>query len=618
MNTFYRWCCLWAALIASNGIYAQDFILEKVNQEINTSQYDEISPSVSRDGNTLFFTRVGHPVFEKSLYEEGHNLASIYTDDQFNEHLKKLFSMIAGEQIHDPVSSGFNQDIWIAHSVLGEFDQVRHPGFPINSALPNSICSLTPLANQAIVINQFSVEGGMQKGFSRVRQAKDGNWSFPEPVDINNYHNSGPDVNMTMSSDGKILILAMEREDSYGSSDLYVCFKVGDNHWTEPQNLGPYVNTPYRETTPFISEDMQTIYYSSDRGNNSRGGSDIFVQSRTDDSWRKWTTPKRFRYPINSKSNDSHPCFNDATGYLYFTSNRDGSSDIFRIQIEEPKPLGTTIHGVVLNKATNRPMAANVVSYSTVNPDESSFFASEDGNFKLVIPAGEEYIVEAKKEGFEGRPELLYFGEEESKKKKINIVIYLEEENIEEAMASVNKIEPQMVSLQPKLRKLPAPKVVEQRPQAEAARSLKVSLYEEETAKLSVGAKIEMESIYFSRSQAYVLSKSYSALDRLARFLRKHDNIRIKISGHTDNVGDENALLKLSEERAHAIKDYLVHKRNIKPSRIEALGLGAHQPLNDNSNERYRQQNRRVEIEIIEINEGSWGAKTTDFLHKED
>lgn len=624
MNSLYNWCGLWAFLFFANGIQAQDFILEKLNDGINTREYNEISPSVSRDGNTLFFTRVGYPIFQKALFEEGHNLASIFTEDQYDDYLQELFSAIAGKHVVDPVASGFNQDIWIAHSVHNEFDQIRHPEYPLNNALPNSICSLTPLANQAIVINQFSNVGGMQKGFSRVRQAKDGSWSFPEAVNINNYHNSGPDVNMTMSSDGKILILAMEREDSYGSSDLYVSFRVGENEWTEPQNLGPYVNTPYRETTPFLSEDMRTIYYASDRGNNSKGGSDIFVQSRTDDSWRKWTTPKRFRYPINSKGNDSHPCFNEATGYLYFTSNRKGSSDIYRIQIENPKPIGVTVQGIVINRSTNRPIDASVISYANKNQSESSFFDSKDGNFRIVVPYNTEYTIEAKKEGFEAKPASLYFDSKDANQNIENIVIYLNSDEVieefKEPIASITPLRTQINSVQPKLRKLPSASPIniltKENIQVEDAKPLNVSLYEEESAKLTVGAKVEMEPIYFARSNAYVLSKSYSALDRLAKFLRRHDNIRIKISGHTDNIGEQEALIKLSNERAAAVKGYLIRKKNINPNRIEVIGYGSRYSLNDNSNERLRQENRRVEIEIIEINAGSWGARS-EHMNKE-
>src|SRR5690606_25137306 len=158
----------------------------------------------------------------------------------------------------NPESSGFNQDIWIAESVISEFDKVIHPAYPLNNALPNSVCAITPSNNELVVINQFEKEGGMKKGFSIVRQYADGTWSFPEPIDIENYHNTNPDVSMTISSDGSIMILAMEREDSYGMTDLYISFKKDTKTWSTPKNLGPQVNSASREVTPFISDDNKT------------------------------------------------------------------------------------------------------------------------------------------------------------------------------------------------------------------------------------------------------------------------------------------------------------------------------------------------------------------------
>ncbi|MEM6967344.1 MAG: OmpA family protein, partial [Bacteroidota bacterium] len=78
--------------------------------------------------------------------------------------------------------------------------------------------------------------------------------------------------------------------------------------------------------------------------------------------------------------------------------------------------------------------------------------------------------------------------------------------------------------------------------------------------------------------------------------------VSIRIEGYTDNQGDKLALQKLSEDRANAIKEYLVYKKFIQPLRIEAVGMGDKQPINENRTEAQRAKNRRVEAIITKIN----------------
>jgi len=119
--------------------------------------------------------------------------------------------------------------------------------------------------------------------------------------------------------------------------------------------------------------------------------------------------------------------------------------------------------------------------------------------------------------------------------------------------------------------------------------------------KPEVGKKIDLKPIYFMQSKAVVRKDSYQEIDRLAYYLKQHPGIYIKVSGHTDNQGEKTSLLKLSEERAKAIKDYLVYKQYINPLRIETVGYGGDQPINDNSSDRLRKKNRRVEVEVTSL-----------------
>lgn len=524
---------------------AQVFQVEPLNSGINSDKYDEISPVLSLDGKTLFFTRVAYPKYDKTLKVNGSDISLSLNQDQYERQLGQIFSEIAGRKVSDPIDSPFNQDIWIAESIFSEFEKISHPDYPLNNALPNSVSAITPSGNELVVINKFSQYGGLQKGFSVARRKASRDWTFPEPIEIENYDNFNSDVNLAMSADGNTIVLSMQGKDSHGDNDLYVCFKVGTNKWSEPKNLGPKVNSAYRETTPFLSEDGKRIFFSSNR-RGSIGGNDIFYIVREGESWEEWSLPYRFVEPINSDGDDSQPYFNSATGYLYFTSNRNGSMDIFRAELMPPNPVHITIKGRVINAQTNE-MLSSKVYFSVVGEEHiESIYVSDDGKFELSIPKGKEFRFLPEKSGFEGKEDTLSFRSDYVYYKPHHLDLYL--------------------------------------------------------TPMEVNAKIELKPIFFEQSKAVVLEESYTALDELAEFLKENWTVSIRIEGHTDNQGDKLALQKLSEDRANAIKHYLVYKKFIQPLRIDAVGMGDKRPINGNRTEAQRAKNRRVEAVITKIN----------------
>ena len=279
-----------------------------------------------------------------------------------------------------------------------EFQQLTHPGPPLNNALPNSICALTPEENSFVVLNQFLPGGGMDSGFSIIQKVGN-SWEFPKGINIENYYTKGKDVNVTMSADGEVLILSLQRIDSYGKNDLYVSFKDGVGGWTEPMNLGPQLNSVASEDTPTISGDKKTIYFSSNRSN-TMGGRDIFRATRNSNNWTDWTIPRRFIAPINSPKDESQPYFNDATGFLYFSSKREGSADIFRVKIASPKKEEVLVKGKIVNADTRQLMPAKVLYGSTELDYYLRYFKSKDGYFEFRIPKGDSFKLTAEKSDF--------------------------------------------------------------------------------------------------------------------------------------------------------------------------------------------------------------------------
>jgi len=126
--------CLVLTLLGTYNSWGQgrELTLEKLPFNINSHTFDEISPVLSLDGQTLYFTRVAAPDFNKTLIENGKDLSKSMTPAQFNLHLQTVYTQIAKRVIIDPVSSKFNQDIWIAETTTADFDNVQHPDYPIN------------------------------------------------------------------------------------------------------------------------------------------------------------------------------------------------------------------------------------------------------------------------------------------------------------------------------------------------------------------------------------------------------------------------------------------------------------------------------------------------------
>ncbi len=107
-----------------------------------------------------------------------------------------------------------------------------------------------------------------------------------------------------------------------------------------------------------------------------------------------------------------------------------------------------------------------------------------------------------------------------------------------------------------------------------------------------------LDNVLFETGKANLKNTSFKAIDELAAAMTAKTTMEIEIAGHTDNVGDKDANLKLSQERAEAVRVYLI-KKGIDASRITAKGYGDTKPVADNSTEAGKQQNRRTEVKII-------------------
>lgn len=522
---------------------SSEYKIIKLPNSINTNNADEISPVVSMDGKTLFFTRAKSEEFNQTIWIDGEDVSVAMKYKDILHNMAKIYTQIAGYTIFDPVHSEYNQDIWYAESQDSIFDHIVHPAQPLNNILPNSICSTTPKPNEYVVINQFSREGGMSRGFSIVTKNEDHSWSEPQPIIIKNF-DATSDISLTMSIDGKVIIISIPGKDSYGDNDLYICYKESDNTFSEPKNMGAAINTKYREATPNLSADGKELYFASNRP--GKGGLDLYYVTRIGEKWNEWSEVRHFVYPINTSADEAQPYFSPSSGNLYFSSRRDGTSDIYSVNIAPPEPVEILIMGRVINSKSKNIIEGRILYGDADSSNYQNYVETNEGRFFIKVPRGKKIKMLAMRPG--------YIDHEVGLKFEFNT--YYPTQEITLQLDSV-----------------------------------------------TVGSTIALNPIFFEQSKAYIKKESFEELDYLASVLKKFPEICVRIEGHTDNQGKSDELQKLSEERATEVKKFLVRNK-INPRRLESIGFGASQPLEDNATEVNRSKNRRVEVKIVRIQYG--------------
>jgi outer membrane protein OmpA-like peptidoglycan-associated protein len=259
---------------------------------------------------------------------------------------------------------------------------------------------VTPDGKSAIMLlgNRYLPNGKMAAGVS-ISSHMNGEWSKPEALNIINDYNYNEKANYFLTDNRQTLLMSVERQDSYGDRDLYVTFMKPDNTWTEPLNIGDVVNTAAEESAPFLASDDKTLYFSSS-GFSGYGGSDIYVTKRLDDTWTNWSEPENLGPEINSPLEDLFFNIPAASDHAYYSRGvSESNMDIFRIKlpiIKNPEPW-VTVRGKIVDNSTGEAIGARII-YERL-PDGKGLGISqsnpETGEYEIRLPAGELYGLRA-------------------------------------------------------------------------------------------------------------------------------------------------------------------------------------------------------------------------------
>ena len=431
----------------------------------------------------------------------------------------------------------------------------------------------------------------------------------------------------SVSADGKSLYFIRDsfskRKDKALCYSIWLSKKQEDGTWGIAEKLPAPINGDC-EKSPRIMADNRTLIFSSIR-KDGVGGFDLYQSFQEDDG--SWATPINLEY-INTEEDDQFASVSAAGDLMYYYT----TGDIYTVTIPDKyrKYKLVTVDGKVIDAITKQPIATKITSKSNNNKERAiSTIVDANGLFSMIYRVGSKYELST-------TPLNDYF----PYKGSMDMTTAKETDNIEKNIELIPKKIPYQFQLLDKETKVilkdPKVKVMD----AETKQLLEVKVEKDvATVTVEIGkaykfaanalgytffsrgfkpdtadvfkdrlkkvplavlkkdAIVQLQDITFETGKADLKPDSNEELDRLVGLLEGNQTIKVEISAHTDDVGNDDSNLKLSEKRAKTVVDYLT-KKGIKAERMTAKGYGETQPLVANDTDENKAKNRRVQFKI--------------------
>lgn len=398
---------------------------------------------------------------------------------------------------------------------------------------------------------------------------RNGAWLPATPININtpDYWESTP----SLSPDGRTLYFSSNRKGGSGGLDLYSAQMDSRGRFGKVRNLGPDINTAGDELFPYVAENGK-LYFSSD-GHPGYGMLDLFVVNRVNGK----NSVDNLGPTMNS-TGDDFGIFLFKPDRGFFTSNREGGrgdDDIYTFKNDDPnlKVVNYTLEGItysVRKDSTREILPDTKISLLAADGDVmQDFTTGNDGKFLFRVFENENYFLLGERDGYITKRQPFT-----TRGKSVSL------ESLKELVTNI---------------------------------TLDTLLILDRKAK---GLTFRLNNIYFEYDKADINPDAAHELDKLVELLNDNPEIKIEMGSHTDSVASDSYNLELSQRRAESTVNYLI-RRGIDPKRLEAKGYGESKPIARNTNPdgsdnpRGRDKNRRTEFRILEI--GPTVKKTDDF-----
>lgn len=436
-----------------------------------------------------------------------------------------------------------NEDFYKSDKVGNKWQKATYLSDVINTPMYNEGAQSISQDGKYLFFTGCNRPDGLGRCDIYIAQKKGNDWAKPFSIGTP-LNTSGWEAQPSISADGRTLYFVSNRKGGYGGYDIWLSH-LTEKGWSEPENMGPNVNTQYDEQSPFIHPDDSTFYFCSN-GWPGLGGKDLFVSRLGKDG--KWQKPENLGYPINSSGDENGLTLTANGSYAFFASNNlkgFGGYDIYTFEMPEavrPKVV-TYVKGTVQDKKTKAPLeaAVEIIDLQKNTPVYQDYSSEDAGEFLATLPTGKNYGLNISREGY------LFYSDNFSligltNKKAFNLSVLL--------------------------------------------------------SPIEVGNKVILKNIFFDTNKFDLKPESKAELQKLVEFMQLNPTVKIEVSGFTDNVGSHEANQTLSEKRAGAVYQYLVAAK-VNPARLVYKGYGEAQPIAPNTTDENRALNRRTEFMIV-------------------
>ena len=274
---------------------------QKKDLSILNSDFDEMNPLFSLDGNTIIFS---------SNRERGANMASN----------KKIFNIETGKHYFDLYISykNISNNEW-SNSKLMSNSKTKSNEVGIGQSEDLEKIFFSDENNDPKKVNPIK--------FSRKQQEF---YSIREFTDFTDFNISS----IHISNNNRFMLFSSNKSGGYGGEDIWFSEKKENNVWSKPVNMGPTINSDYDEISPFLHADGVTLFFSSNN-EKSIGGYDIFVTQK--DKNNTWPDADNIGIPINTVFNEKYfSTSTDGTIGYYESNNESENTDIYSVNIEIP------------------------------------------------------------------------------------------------------------------------------------------------------------------------------------------------------------------------------------------------------------------------------------------
>ena len=365
-----------------------------------------------------------------------------------------------------------------------------------------------------------------------------GEWKDVKSVPFNNseYSVGHP----TLSADGETLYFVSDMPGGQGESDLYRV-SVNDGNFSTPENLGTSINTPGRESFPYVDKD-NTLYFSS-TGHLGLGGLDVFYAPMKNGQFQQ---PKNIGKPVNSTGDDYAftLTLDDSKGFV--SSNRDKGLVDNIYEVNQIEPLCEVMIAVtVVDSKANAPMAGARVDVYNGDTKVNSQMTDSNGMTSFKVACDIAYSVQAHADDYESNAVTTAKASNETIKSKI----------------ALNPVEKAIVTED----------------------------------------RVILNPILFEYDKSDIRPQAAFELDKLVNVMNEYPNMVIFVQSHTDNRGGADYNMQLSERRSQSTVQYVVSK-GVNASRISGKGFGESNPAVDcenNCTDEEHLLNRRSEFVIV-------------------